>query len=157
MHSIGKTALSLSVAILSALWCVVGHSRGVESPINGPDQVAVETILLEAANQPMDGQIAVGNVIRNRARTSGTYFEAVCLKRYQFSCWLDRAWAERRLARATPLEWANARLAWERSESSNLVGDSRHYYAPKYASPKWARGATKVYQIGAHRFVEGVR
>jgi N-acetylmuramoyl-L-alanine amidase len=52
------------------------------------DEVAVLclTIYGEARGEPIEGQIAVGCVIRNRVRTGMTYHQ-VCLAPMQFSCW----------------------------------------------------------------------
>ena len=120
------------------------------------DQVPIQTILLEAAGEPFEGQIAVGNVIRNRAKDGN--FEAVCLKPFQFSAWNSRAYASKRLAKATPGEWANARLAWELSASRSVVGSSRHYYASYMKNPpKWAKTASKEYRVQGHVFLEGVK
>jgi hypothetical protein len=47
------------------------------------------TIWAESRNQPLEGQIAVGQVILNRLKTGrwGTTLRRVILARAQFSCW----------------------------------------------------------------------
>jgi len=45
------------------------------------------TLVGEARGEPIEGQIAVANVIRNRVRVSGGGYKAVCLEPKQFSCW----------------------------------------------------------------------
>lgn len=53
-------------------------------------QAVALTIWAEARNEPIEGQIAVGCVIRNRLRRPqrfGATWRAVCLRRLQFSCW----------------------------------------------------------------------
>lgn len=45
----------------------------------------------EASGEPVEGQIAVGSVIRNRFQSGnfGATVTAVCLADRQFSCWLE--------------------------------------------------------------------
>jgi hypothetical protein len=48
------------------------------------------TIYGEAAGEPIEGQVAVGCVIRNRAKRPGWWgksLRTVCLAPHQFSCW----------------------------------------------------------------------
>lgn len=48
-------------------------------------QILALTIYGEARGEPIEGQIAVGCVIRNR--TNGKGFSQICLAPKQFSCW----------------------------------------------------------------------
>jgi len=47
------------------------------------------TIWAEARSEPLEGQVAVGSVIRNRLQSGrfGKTYAAVCLAPLQFSCW----------------------------------------------------------------------
>jgi len=45
------------------------------------------TVFGEARGEPREGQIAVVQVIRNRALANNTYPAVECLRPYQFSCW----------------------------------------------------------------------
>src|SRR5688572_3742365 len=63
--------------------------------------IPVQTIILEAENQSLEGQIAVGEVIRNRAKRGDLSHESVCLSRRQFSCWNEPGEARKRLSKAT--------------------------------------------------------
>jgi N-acetylmuramoyl-L-alanine amidase len=53
------------------------------------EQVLALTIYGEARGEPLEGQVAVGAVIRNRLCTGrwGPTYRAVCLAKAQFSCW----------------------------------------------------------------------
>jgi N-acetylmuramoyl-L-alanine amidase len=51
-----------------------------------PIEVLSLTIYGEARGEPIEGQVAVGSVIRNRTDRLTTY-STVCLKPKQFSCW----------------------------------------------------------------------
>ena len=50
------------------------------------------TLYAEARGEPIEGRIAVANVIRNRVRLQKARYgfspKQVCLKAHQFSCWL---------------------------------------------------------------------
>lgn len=56
-------------------------------------QVVGLTLWAEARNQPIEGRIAIANVIRNRVKAQQKHFgltpRLVCLKPLQFSCWND--------------------------------------------------------------------
>jgi N-acetylmuramoyl-L-alanine amidase len=45
------------------------------------------TLIGEARGEPIEGQVAVANVIHNRAFSSGKSFKEICLAPLQFSCW----------------------------------------------------------------------
>jgi len=52
--------------------------------------IFAKTIWAEARGEPLEGQIAVANVILNRARQGGWWGDdvaGVCCKPKQFSCW----------------------------------------------------------------------
>lgn len=54
--------------------------------------IVAKTIYGEARNQGYQGMQAVANVIANRVKIKGWWgddFRSVCLKNYQFSCWLQ--------------------------------------------------------------------
>lgn len=58
----------------------------------GDIEVLALTIYGEARGEPVEGQIAVGNVIRNRVaaasfNTTKESYRTICLKEHQFSCW----------------------------------------------------------------------
>ena len=63
-----------------------------DDPATWPERLVVAaTIFGEARGETMDAMLAVGMVIRHRAlRPSwwGRGWAGVCLKKYQFSCWL---------------------------------------------------------------------
>ena len=52
-------------------------------------EVTLVTLFGEARGEPVEGLIAVGSVIRNRVKAArfGSTYRAVCLARWQFSCW----------------------------------------------------------------------
>jgi N-acetylmuramoyl-L-alanine amidase len=54
------------------------------SPI---DNYFICTVVGEARGEPIEGQVGVANVIKNRAYASNRSYQDVCLAPKQFSCW----------------------------------------------------------------------
>lgn len=136
------------------------------------------TLLGEAANEPIEAQIAVACVVRNRVRLDigrdgkpdwwGEGYTGVCLAKWQFSCWWEQnansarvyAAAEAMLAHQ-PLGGILDELRWI---AEGIIGDiirdrtqgADHYLttallrSPK--APAWAKNANPVARIGAHTF-----
>lgn len=55
--------------------------------INTDLNYLVCTVYGEARGEPIEGQIAVANVIKNRAYASQKTYKDICLAPRQFSCW----------------------------------------------------------------------
>lgn len=137
---------------------VVTVTEEIKMPIIQPEMWAILTIIGEAASEPLEGQIAVANVIRNRMRrqysSDGTVIGTV-LRPKQFSMWDDKA---RIYAAQCELEspaFYTAAEAWYRSNSEKPVGDAVLYHTDQ-VDPRWrhADSVTPVRQIGAHIFYE---
>lgn len=114
--------------------------------------IAIMTIALEAQGESLDGQTAVGEVVRNRAFKARRTFEAVCMAPRQFSAWNDGLTLKRAYARVSAQAYQRASEAWERSEGINR--GFTHYHNGS-VSPKWARGH-KAVKIGNHYFYRGI-
>lgn len=143
-------------------------------------QILTLTIFGEARGEPIEGQIAVGCLIRNRVDVGrwGASYAKVCLAPWQFSCWRPEGGranhavvveAAEMLARSTtlPEDPLLRQAAWV---SQGVIGrwiqdttrDATHYYAPAAmvppgAVPRWAVGLTPVVTLGRHLFFAGVR
>lgn len=73
----------------------------------------IRTLSGECRSEPLNGQIGVAYVIRNRATDPGKDWwgdtiSEVCLKPYQFSCWLKAVWNTRNLKHMTDLRSTDA-------------------------------------------------
>jgi spore germination cell wall hydrolase CwlJ-like protein len=134
------------------------------------------TLYGEAAGEPVEGQIAVANAVRNRVRSPirwwGTGTAGVCLQAKQFSCWnVDKAGApdaprvyaiaETLLRGEVPAELALVQqLRWIATGiiAGQLQDNTRganHYLTSRLlraTPPDWAIGRTPVAEIGAHSF-----
>lgn len=110
-------------------------------------------VYFEARGEPFDGQLAVAEVVMNRAR-SGRYPSSYCAvvkQPWQFS--FVRAGQFPRVNQASP-SWAYAqaitRIAKERL--ADALPDDVLWYHADYVAPGWGRRLSKVDKIGAHIF-----
>ena len=128
--------------------------------------VVAKTLWGEARGEGEDGMRAVACVIGNRKalRWRGkTGFAAVCLDRFQFSCWNDNDPNRARLEaidRTPDASFAQA-LVIAREVVSNQLGDftfgATHYFASSLKSrPFWAQGKNTCFQLGKHLFFKDI-
>ena len=155
-----KTRLIGDLTLKTAIWCLIIGKLAV-SPCYAVDNdhIAILTIMGESANQSLEGQTAVGEVIRNRMKARGQTAERVCLAPKQFSFWNDRPAAWTWVAKnGTGEAYQRASRAWETSEGSNSVLGANLYHAVS-VRPSWAKSPKVefVKQIGAHRFYKETR
>lgn len=124
------------------------------------DTWAVLTIWQEARGEPMEGKIAVGEVIRNRTArkysSTGTVPSTV-LWPFQFSGWdvHDPNRVASALVDDTDDIVKACQQAWQTAkDQSDIAKGALLYYAPQTVSqpPYWVMHATMVAEIGRHRF-----
>jgi cell wall hydrolase len=141
-------------------------------------QVLALTIFGEARGEPIEGRIAVASVIRNRvnAKHYGASFRDVCLKPWQFSCWLPQGGPqnyETVLAAARQFVRVDGKLGPDLREcvwiADGTIADTvrdRVKGATHYATfeilasakpPAWAKGFEPVCTVGHHAFFKGIR
>lgn len=53
-------------------------------------EILTLTLIGESRGEPIEGQVAVACVIRNRVLTQRRSFREICLQPFQFSCWNDK-------------------------------------------------------------------
>ncbi|AWY09412.1 structural protein [Ruegeria phage vB_RpoP-V13] len=138
---------------------VFGNADAGQGPINGNTGALnvsedtrlrlARTLQAEAGNQGVDGMIAVGSVIRNRAASGkyGTGIDGVIMKPGQFSAWnSETGYAGGEQGQnmnfqpnAQALAAADAILS---GNYQDQTGGATHYYNPDISNPAWgARGA----------------
>jgi len=137
--------------------------------MNATDLEAVSrTIFGEARGEPWLGKIAVAWCIRNRVEADlgndgkpdwwGEGYEAVCKKRWQFTCWEESDPNSKFIASATPdtNDMLRDCIAAAALVMTGAVEDptngADHYFNPAAANPDWAKGRTPVARIGRHVF-----
>ena len=133
------------------------------------DDVLALTLWGESRGESLEGRIAVACVIRNRASAESWYghgIAGVCLKRWQFSCWLPQGGesnCRQLMAMANKTPGARFRNIEYRecywiahgicaSSVRDQVKRANHYYVDGTRKPKWAVGQTPVLQLGTHLF-----
>ena len=117
----------------------------------------------EARGEGQSGMIAVLNVIMNRAKKGGWYGltpKDVCLKKYQFSCWLDSDPNKAKLLAVdeSDKDFANAKylatLAYNNDLPDITAGATNYLNLATLGEkvPSWSKKMTQTAQIGQHTF-----
>lgn len=126
-------------------------------------EIVAKTLYGEASNQGYEGQKAVANVIQNRVKLKGWMghdFRSVCLKPYQFSCWLESDPNRARIMAANQgdpvyaqcLQLAKLAIGGQLDDITNGADSYRVIGTPA----KWAEGLLPVAVIGKHEFFKTV-
>ena len=109
-------------------------------------------VYFEAKSEPLSGQLAVGQVIANRANSGGRFPASYCgvlFQRGQFSFIRGRSWpAVARSSRQWQTAVAIARIVDQDLKDSE-VGNALFFHA-RYVSPRWR--LKRVASIGNHVF-----
>lgn len=123
------------------------------------DTWGVVNILAEARGEPYDGQVAIGNVVRERMRlryaSDGTVLGTVW-RPNQFSWTLSTDKQRQRVLSADDDDSAVAAAtkAWHESSERLVVPRGTVLYHADYVSPSWKDANTVhfVKQVGRHLF-----
>lgn len=129
--------------------------------MNFSDQdILARTIYGEARGDGFDSMLGVANVVVNRLKTPrrfGGCIREVCLKPYQFSCWLKKD-LNYPVVSCTNIEDAlfemSSRIAYEvmSGELPDNTDGANHYYSSIISPPYWADEMFFTVQWGQHRF-----
>lgn len=123
------------------------------APLDEEQSCVATAIYFEARGEPFDGQLAVAEVIMNRAR-SGRYPTTYCSvvkQPWQFS--FVRA-GRFPAVNTSSASWSYAQ-AITRIASKRLASALPHdvlWYHADYVAPTWGRRLSRVNKIGAHIF-----
>lgn len=137
--------------------------------VNIPSKADVETmartILGEARGEGWDGMVAVGNVIKNRAKIGGWWgntIKDVCLKPKQFSCWNNDDPNKTLIINAD----LSSSLAFQQAFAAacyvvydmgvDTTNGATHYHT-KAIHPAWAKGVKPVADKGNHLFYKDIK
>lgn len=139
-------------------------------------QRVAATLWAEARSEPVQGIVAVANVIRNRAKKPGWWgegYSGVCLAPKQFSCWTPEGGQRnydrlltvmQQFAAGTPITDPGLRecigiahLAMGDYLRDNTKGSYHYHTATLSPRPKWAKGHTPVVQVGSHVFYSDIK
>ena len=128
------------------------------------------TLYGETRGEPIEGQIAVGCVIRNRVEADlhgdgrpdwwGEGYTGVCLAPWQFSCWWETGPNSERVYAAAaggpvPAELAAIADGVLAGRLADITGGATHYLTAarlKIAAPAWVAALRETARIGHHVF-----
>jgi N-acetylmuramoyl-L-alanine amidase len=119
-------------------------------PLDADTMCMAKAIYHEAVNQPLEGQLAIAQLILNRAR-SGMFPNRACAvvnQKGQF--FQTRSYHAPTGSKLWKIAVAVARLAQE--ESLPQVEPGALFYHASYVRPTWRRHHTRVGQVGEHIF-----
>ena len=132
-------------------------------------ELVTRVVWAEARGEPIEGKIAVANVIRNRTMNPDRYGEGwrgVCLKPKQFSCLNEGdpnrvqifnigLGGEQSLSSYKECQWVVGGIMqrWLKDTTSG----SDHYYSTALQfAPYWAKNMKVTSQIGDHVFLRDI-
>lgn len=102
----------------------------------------------ESGNQPLDGKIAVGNVVMNRVHSPG--FPNTVYKVVFDGCQFSPAVSGSVYCKPNAESWIAAKLVLD---GADVAGESLYFAANRVAATCWAgRNRTVTMQIGGHTF-----
>lgn len=134
---------------------LVDAHAGTEAP-NADQECIATAVYFEARGEPIEGQLAVAEVVLNRA-ASGKYPASICAVVKQ-----PAQFSFVRKGRFPPI--AKATEAWRKAVAIAHVARERLaqqidagvlWYHATFVRPGWGRRLTRVTQIGAHIFYSG--
>jgi spore germination cell wall hydrolase CwlJ-like protein len=132
---------------------------GMEKEYAKAERCLANAIYFEARSEPVRGQMAVAQVVVNRA-FSGFYPEDICGVVYQnanrhLSCQFTFACDGKRKVINERGHWARANRIAKQTLDGQIyvpeVGKSTHYHAA-YVRPNWVREMRRMVRYGLHSF-----
>ena len=125
--------------------------------------IMAKTMWGESRNQDTSCQIAVANVIKNRAearRWYGNTPKEVCLKEWQFSCWNEgdpNKEKMEQLSKTDPIYIKMLGIGFLvlSGKIKDNTQNSTHYHT-KAVKPKWSYDVQPVCEYGEHLFYNNV-
>jgi spore germination cell wall hydrolase CwlJ-like protein len=131
---------------------VYGHTHN-NAKLTRETKIIAITILAEARGEGEAGMYAVAAVIAQRAFERKRTPSAVCLKKWQFSCWNGKTLKNlEHLLKVPQAKYALALAKNIKLLSRDFVGYANHYHNNKIKLPYWAKGEKPVKTIGNHIF-----
>jgi len=137
---------------LPVIFCsVYAHNN---STLTRETKIIAITILAEARGEGEAGMYAVAAVIAQRAFERKRTPSAVCLKKWQFSCWNGKRLKDlEHLLKVPQARYALALARNIKLLSRDYVGFANHYHATwMKKKPYWTKGEKPVKVIGQHAF-----
>lgn len=106
----------------------------------------------EARSEPIEGQVAVGHVVLNRAERRGKSAKEIILQPWQFSWHNDNKFPAIKEYQAMLVSFQAAEKVIEERLDGKTLSDADHYFADYIKPPSWAKDMRQVCKIGRHIF-----
>ncbi len=119
---------------LALVWIALGLCTPI-AKASIEDKTAIRCLVGEASGEGLKGMQAVGEVLRRRGTTKGFYG---CNASHIV---LEPEWVIR-----------YAKIAWERSKTSNITNGATHFEGNSFKRPYWAKDAIVTARIGNQTF-----
>ena len=153
-------ACVLDVAWIVIIVSIVSLCCGIARAESAAPEIVLQTIAMEADDQPEIGRAMVALTLINRANKRGTTPEIEAKRPFQYSAWNGggkwaRAWLDRYY---TPEARQRALIAWNEASKMAIKPEMqgiRHYHHIG-VRPKWAVDHKPVLVIKDHAFYAGI-
>ena len=144
------------VAIAMMLSIPQGLGENLETPaqVAPPSETEClsKVIYFEARGEPVEGQIAVGQVVLNRVR-SRLYPNGICQVIEQQNQFAPKI----QITEPEAYNKARSIALFVLSGAPDLSNGSTHFFAYKTVNPFWSQHIEHRADIGSHRFMREVR
>lgn len=106
----------------------------------------------EARSEPIEGQVAVGHVVMNRAEKRNKSAKEIILQPWQFSWHNGNKFPPIKDYDALSISFESAQKTIDERLKGNTLSGADHYFADYIDPPEWAINMTKIIKIGRHTF-----
>ncbi len=152
---------AITITVFFTIFDTLTDARAVAGRVNqltAESKCLTQAIYFEARGEPLEGRIAVAQVILNRIALPN-YPGTVCGVVFQGSerrtrCQFSFACDGRSDRPSDKAAWARAQWLADLVIAGNLrdlTGKATNYHAD-YVSPRWSKGLDKTVKIGHHQF-----
>jgi spore germination cell wall hydrolase CwlJ-like protein len=146
-------AIAVRPAVTHAgLWPLV-YANMTGTALDEEMNCVATAVYFEARGEPFDGQLAVAEVVMNRA-SSGRYPTSLCAvvkQPWQFS-FVRNGRFPRHDPQSASWSYAQAIARIAQQRLADALPDDVLWYHADYVAPGWGRRLSKVEKIGAHIF-----
>ncbi|MCJ8190522.1 cell wall hydrolase [Sphingomicrobium aestuariivivum] len=134
---------------------MVANNRGIaDNELNEQEWCLANAIYFEARGESLEGQLAVADVVINRAE-SGQYPDNWCdviKQKAQFSFVQNRRFP--RITEMKPWDTAKAVAQVAIDDAHEIVRGDVLWYHADYVNPHWAPAFNEVAKVGTHIFYQ---
>lgn len=144
------------VAVATDLWSLIWAKMHDATPLDTELDCVATAVYFEARGEPFEGQLAVAEVVLNRAN-SGRYPSSYCAvvkQPWQFS-FVRNGRFPRIDKDSNAWSYAQAITKIAARRLANKLPQDVLWYHADYVAPSWGRRLSRVEKIGAHIFYRG--